>query len=428
MTASTATRACSAVALGCVAALAWGLLHLDGCFRSPDRILRWFALPLVGLALATAFALLPGAGRLALAATLSTWGLFEVGFGLARAWREPRIESSIAREYYQPDPTLGYAPLPGVRTRAWKRVADELLYDVEYHIDALGRRVTPVEPRAGRDRFLLVFGDSFAFGEGVQDDETLPACVARRAPRYAPYNYAFHGYGPPQLLAKLESGTLRREVDEAQGTLLYVFIGAHVSRAIGSMVVYTGWAHDAPYYALDAEGMPRRMGTFTTGRPWTSIAYALLGRSQVLGLLHLDVPLVVSDRDVELAARLIVRSATLFHEQFGPQRFVVAAYPERWPSQLARRLARVLAGEGIEVLDYTSLFGSDRAEYFFPEDRHPMARAHAAVAERLVEDLDLAGDPAPPLVEAAGRAAREAGRSPSRATKDRLAIAPGGER
>ncbi len=383
----------AALVPGCVAVLAYGLLHFDACFRRPDLILRWFALPLLGLALAGVFALLPGAGRLALAATLSTWGLAEVGFGLARAWREPRTETFISHDYYQPDPTLGYGPMHGIRTRAWKRIEGGSLYDVEYEIDEEGRRVTPVEAREQRGRFLLVFGDSFSFGEGVQNEETLPACVAQRAPGYVPYNYAFHGYGPNQLLAKLESRTLRDEVHESEGVLLYVLIGAHVSRAIGSMAVYTSWAHDAPYYALDASGKPVRRGTFTTGRPWTSIGYALLGGSQVLKFLHLDVPPVVTDRHLTLTARIIGRSAALFKESFGPQRFVVLVYPEHWPSAIAGRLGSALTREGIEVLDYSSLFGSDRAQFFFPEDRHPTARAHEAVAEELVADLGLAEGP-----------------------------------
>jgi hypothetical protein len=395
MTGATGRRILGTLALGCLAVLAFGLLRFDECFRSPDLILRWFALPLLGLALAGAFALLPGAGRLALGATLASWGLLEVGFGLARAWREPRTATFISRDYYQPDPTLGYCPMHGIRTRAWKRIEGGSLYDVEYEIDEKGRRVTPVEAREQRDRFLLVLGDSFSFGEGVQSDETLPACVARRAPRYVPYNYAFHGYGPNQLLAKLETGTLRDEVREPEGVLVYALIGAHVSRAIGSMVVYTSWAHDAPYYALDPSGNPVRRGTFTTGRPWTSIGYAILGGSQVLKFLHLDVPPVVTDRHLTLTVRMIGRSAALFRESFGAQRFVVLVYPERWPSAIAGRLASALSREGIEMLDYSSLFGSDRAQYFLPEDRHPTPRAHEAVAEQLVADLGLAdaGDP-----------------------------------
>jgi len=392
MSRSPGRRIVGTLTLACLAVLAAGVWRSDELFRTPDLVFRWFALPLLGLALTCAFALLPGTGRLALASTLATWGLFEAGLWVDEAWRASRVESFVARDYYQPDPRLGYGPKPGIRTRAWKRIAGATLYDVEYEIDGQGRRVTPVESPGRRDRFLLFFGCSFAFGEGVAGDETLPAFVARQAPRYVPYNYAFHGYGPHQLLAKLESGTLRDEVREAEGSLVYVLIGAHVSRAIGSMIVYTSWAHDAPYYELAATGEPVRRGTFTTGRPWTSIGYALLGKSHVARSLGVDVPPFVTDQQITLTARILGRSAARFRESFGPGRFVVVAYPEHWPSPIAKRLASALAREGVEYLDYSSLFGADRTEYFFPEDRHPKARAHQAVAERLVGDLGLAAE------------------------------------
>jgi CheY-like chemotaxis protein len=397
-------------ALGCLVVLAFSVSQLDAWFRSPELIFRWFALPSVGLALSCAFAVLPGSARLALAATLVTWGLLELGFSLALAWREARTESFVARDYYQPDPILGYAPKPGIRTRAWKRVDGKTLYDVEYEIDEKGRRVTPVDGRTERDRFLLLFGCSFAFGEGVAGDETLAASVARRAPRYVPYNYAFHGYGPHQLLAKLESGTLRGEVGEGGGVLVYALIGAHVSRTIGSMIVYTSWAHDAPYYVLDGAGSVTRRGTFTTGRPWTSLGYSFLGRSAILRSLGLDIPPVPTGRQVELTARVLARSQALFRESFGPQRFVVVVYPEHWPSRISERVSRALAREGVEYLDYSSFLGSDRAGYFFPEDRHPNARAHQAVAEQLVADLGLAGGGGERAARPSGLAAPRGGK------------------
>jgi hypothetical protein len=383
----------------------FGLAHIDACFRSPTRIFWCFSLPLVGVVVAFAFALLPSSGRLALASTVTMIVLLEAGFGAADAWFHPEVETHTDRSYYQPHPTLGYGPKRGIRARAWKRVDERLLYDVEYEIDERGRRVTTVEGRADRDRFLLFFGGSFVFGEGVEARATLPYLVSTHAVRHVPYNYAFHGYGPNQLLAKLESGELRGEVVESEGALVYGFIDAHVRRAIGSMVVYTGWAWSAPCYVLDGEARVRRVGTFTTARPWTAIGFSLLGRSRLLRRFHVDLPFVISDRHVELTAQIFAEAAARFRETFGPQRFVVVAYPEHWPSPLAARLGHALRGEKIEFLDYSRLLAPDRDAYFFPEDRHPNGLAHRAVAERLVADLGLAE--ARPLTRAGAEAPRE---------------------
>ena len=114
-----------------------------------------------------------------------------------------------------------------------------------------------------RKRFLLLFGGSFAFGEGVGQRETLAFYIGELAPGVRPYNYGFHGYGPPHLLARVEAGGLRQELEEPSGWLVYLLIDSHVNRAIGSMVVYSGWSDTTPFYAPDEAGVPRRRGSFT---------------------------------------------------------------------------------------------------------------------------------------------------------------------
>jgi len=388
--------------LACVIALAIAALRWDASFRNPTAIFWWWGVPLFGTLLAAAFLVLPTSGQLALAATMLTLATLEAGAAALNAWTEPTVETRVDPEYYQAHPVLGWAPKPGISARAWKRVAGEPVYDVQYSIDALGRRVTPGAAADARGRFLLFFGCSVTFGEGVQDTETLPHFVAERAPQVRTYNYGFHGYGPQQLLARLETQDLRAQVAEPDGDLVYLFIDAHVNRAIGSMVVYTGWADTAPYYRAGADGSLVRDGTLTTGRPMTSILYSILGRSQVLKRWHLDVPLAITERHIDLTARILAASARRFHEQFGGGRFVVVISSSAgdlcpWPagkrpgSTYAARLGRALNRLGVEFLDYTTLFDAADPAYAILKDCHPTPRAHRRVAEQLVTDLGLGG-------------------------------------
>jgi hypothetical protein len=201
-----------------------------------------------------------------------------------------------------------------------------------------------------------------------------------------PYNYGFHGYGPQQMLARLESDGLRAEIAEADGVLVYLFIDAHVSRAIGSLRVYTQWADDMPFYVLDASGRPWRHGNFNTGRPLTAMAYSLLGRSALLEAFRVDLPVRIDDRHVEITAALLARSQDLFHAQFGPQRFVVVAFPG---SRLAGPLGTALRRRGVEFLDFSALLDPDRPEYHIPEDWHPTALTNRVLAEHVVDALAL---------------------------------------
>lgn len=162
------------------------------------------------------------------------------------------------------DGLLGYKPKPNASVRVVMKHKNRPLYDVVYAFDDHSRRVTPGAPSRG-DLLLLFFGDSVTFGEGVNDDETLPFYVSQAAPSVAVYNYGFKGYGPQQMLARLEEGALPQEVEGERAVAIYTFIDDHVSRAIGSMVPYIGWAANAPYYVLEGDRLVRK-GSFNTGR------------------------------------------------------------------------------------------------------------------------------------------------------------------
>ncbi|MCB0213954.1 MAG: SGNH/GDSL hydrolase family protein, partial [Anaerolineae bacterium] len=137
-------------------------------------------------------------------------------------------EGDYTQDFTHPDELLGYVVRPDAQIHSIKKMGDEVIYDVVYTTDSYHRRITPVDNPEQRDKFMLFFGDSFTFGEGVHDNETLPYYVAQDLPDYMPYNYGLSGYGPQQMLAKLQSDDLATEVTESDGIAIYIFIDAHV--------------------------------------------------------------------------------------------------------------------------------------------------------------------------------------------------------
>ena len=95
-----------------------------------------------------------------------------------------RKDQHYTRGYSQPlranGGPLGYAPYPNRVVEAWKIVGSDRIYDVTYTIDSHGLRKTPgiTASAAARSAFLF-FGGSFTFGEGLNDDETLPYQFAK---------------------------------------------------------------------------------------------------------------------------------------------------------------------------------------------------------------------------------------------------------
>src|SRR5262249_59232619 len=107
-----------------------------------------------------------------------------------------------------------------------------------------------------RTKLLLFFGDSNAFGDGVDQEQTLAYWAGKFAPDYRPYNYALSGYGPVQMLDLIKTRSLGEEVSEHGGFAFYYFIQDHINRTIGASEVSTDphWGSHFSHYVLNGSG------------------------------------------------------------------------------------------------------------------------------------------------------------------------------
>ncbi len=297
---------------------------------------------------------------------------------------EPGTATQFSQPYVEPDDALGYILKPSVRVTATQTSGSRVIYQVEYATDANRRRLTPVSNPGQRDTFALFFGDSFTFGDGLANNQTLPAAVGQLAPKVMPYNYGVSGYGPQHMLAQLQNRNLRAEVSQPQGVAVYTFICSHINRAIGSMEVHNTWGASMPYYALNPDGQLERRGNFVSGRPVLAVVYAVLGLSQTARYFNLQLPRLTDDH-YELTARILAAAAHQFEAQFGPGNPVyVLIYPDQQgcTGQLLPQFDKL----GLKYLDYSRLFTRAQADLWQP-DGHPSPRAQQLVAEKLAQDL-----------------------------------------
>jgi hypothetical protein len=322
---------------------------------------------------------------LALAGVLVVVAVTElVCWSLLRLQKEYRVDVVPPDGLYIVDADLGYRGPSSQRVHVTKRLGDRLVYDAVYQFDDAGRRATPA-PRSPNGRSLLVFGCSYAFGEGVQDHEALPYLLASSGGEHV-YNYAFPGYGPNSALARLQSGDLEHEVAERSGTALYVFIDHHIQRAIGSLHVHLRWAADFPFYELRG-GRLVRHGSFRGARPLRSALYELVGLSNVVRYVPLDWPRPIRTVHYELTARILSEVAREARERLGAAEFRVVFFPgTRAVAEMAPRLQRL----GVPTLDYSELLDYELDGYRYL-DSHPKPEVHRLLADQLVTDLGLDG-------------------------------------
>jgi hypothetical protein len=303
---------------------------------------------------------------------------------------EVKFAGEHAQAFYRRDDWLGYALVPNMQVRASRKSlnGDRLLYDVSYTVDAEGRRVTPMADPDQRSAYILFFGDSFTFGEGVNDAETMPAVVAQLAPHYKSYNYGAGGYGPQHMLAQLQRAEMKTEVGEDDGILVYTFIFEHIGRAIGAMRIHAQRGDVMPYYYIDRQNNLVRQGDFASGRPLVSVLYTAAGASQTLRFFNIDLPPRLRAQDLEITARLLEESRDIYRQKFGSDQFLVVIYPGLGQPELLP----YLQAAGIRYLDYSALPAAVEPDFWLGEG-HPTAKAHKMVAEKLVQDLGLAGSP-----------------------------------
>lgn len=291
-------------------------------------------------------------------------------------------------DIYREDDILGYKPTANTQVNSIRKRNDETIYDVIYSTDQYNRRITPVQNPKGRNKYILFFGGSFTFGDGVNDDETLPYYVGQLASGYQPYNYGFSGYGSQQMLAKLQSQNFRQEVEEDQGIAIYVFIDDHVQRSIGSMRVYNQWGRVMPFYTLNSDNNLVRKGNFTSGRPLLSTLYIIIGKSQTANYFNVNIPPRLTERHIELTAKIIESSRDTFTKEFDSDNFFVLFFPS--VSGQADKIIPYLEKARINYLDYSTLYTRNRSDLWIEGDAHPSTKGYKIVANKLVEDLKLA--------------------------------------
>ncbi len=307
------------------------------------------------------------------------------------------IKGDFYEQFWKFDADLGYKPPPGAIVQSTKQnMGGEVIYHASYSTDKWGRRFTPVDDPALRDRCAVFFGCSFTFGDGLNDDETLPYFFAKFASRYNPYNYSFSGYGPQNMLARIEQGGLVEEIPERCGVMICV--GAHVERAIGAYYVFNEWGQNFPYYFIDNKGDLVRNGSFSTGRPIMSVLFSFMAKSRLVKLSGFRYPWHITDQDRELTARIIKESFLKFQKQFPGVECYFVNPPglenaeDRNDRNSFKGVSQILEKEGIKVLDFSSIKEFQDEKYYIKGDRHPMPIWNRELAKLIVERLGIASN------------------------------------
>jgi hypothetical protein len=301
-----------------------------------------------------------------------------------------RIESSVDQFIFD-DNLLGYAPKKNSRVKVREYFGNKFVYRAVYTIGADGLRVMPPHKKTNPAGCIVFFGDSFTFGDGLNDDQTYPYLVARQLGKsYAAYNFGFSGYGPHQMLAELQAKRVQSIVDCRPTQFFFLFLSSHVARAVG-----INPSHRAqPRYRLDGNGRAVRDGTMRdplrlfanlTIPRWTVDRFRtwqrLFGRTRAL-----------SSGDVALTIAVMREAVNLTRKRYPGSAFDVILFDYRNDPAIMSAVERALNAIKVGTYRISHVVPDitvhpDR--YLIAMDGHPNARLDALLADYIANAIIL---------------------------------------
>ena len=296
------------------------------------------------------------------------------------------------RWWPQPHPVLGFRPAPDSTAVATATFNGQPVYHETYHIDSESSRVTPKAP-PGADLYLFL-GDSFMFGQGIPDDETLPSMFARANDnKVRTLNLGAPGNAPNHLVRAFEAGLLDRYIDQPVKAVVVWIIPAQLARVTGD----GSWLGSSPRYDL-VDGKLVHTGSFTEYR----FSHPMTGLKYYLGELFPFVAAIGQQQQQQEQLRQFVAMMAQL-QQYAREKFnapLVVVYS--WPDEKSRGIhgdsvidqsmlvdvivqMRKLGIELIRVDDLTS--GQPVDKLLIEHDGHPRRFTNELIAAELKRRL-----------------------------------------
>ncbi len=272
--------------------------------------------------------------------------------------------------------------LPDATAQHRASLADgTLLFDVTYRTGPDGTRRVPDRPDTGRT--WHIFGGSYTFGNGLEDDQTIANQIQRRLPDTRVFNHGCAGYGTSEAYQTL-CDVLADRSDPA--VFIYLFLDDHFRRtAVPRVMLDERWLWDKPRFVLDEAGL-QHLGKVSDNLAWTDRLHDRLSeRSWVYRRLlrARSSRWVPGPADQDLVASIIVEMKQRSDLVPGC-RFVVVRlpmYPSDFDESALQRWHDVLRNHGVEVLDFSPILKNcirrDKLSLdscFYPTDGHAKPR------------------------------------------------------
>jgi len=321
-----------------------------------------------------------------------------VGIGFTSYWTIPRFRVIAEGDpLFAFDPETGYIARPSSSTK-WTVLGanNEPMFQYHVYTDQRGARVSSPGRRSPDQVDILVLGDSFAWGHGVENEDTF-ASRTIAALGGSGVNLALASYGTTQSLQ-----LLRRHRSLAPKLVIFTLLQDHLWRNVSACTrsAYP-FCMDTAHVTWDGQGRPYIAGPWSNGvarlrlqmladrqglDPWTWIVHGLdvavaRIRSETANATALD-----KAKQNAALAFLTEQIALTTREMHAA--LLVVFLPDESMALPPELLANSAARLGYAFLDLRPIFmridESARRALYLKNDGHPSAAGHALIARELI--------------------------------------------
>lgn len=298
-------------------------------------------------------------------------------------------KSTVPSNWTIDDDVVGYRPKPGTTVTATATFGDETVFRRTYTIEPSGARRTPGSAKEGGPTYLFI-GDSYVFGEGLEDEQTLAARFAAglRTPARV-VNLGVLGYSPAHLVRAIETGAYDRYVEGKVAAVVTWITRLHLPRLTGD----GGWLGGSPRFVLDAQGKPVFTGSFNEYRwshPMAGIDY--LARTHLASVAR-AVRRDLEREQVPLYFALLAELRDKIRQRYGAPLVLIYDWPETVAEGDDDRVYmpyfKDIQALGMPLVSVRRILGpfENWKNYAIPHDGHPNARLTEALSKDLLATL-----------------------------------------
>jgi len=291
--------------------------------------------------------------------------------------------------YWQLGP-FGSQPRQGVYQSRKLAGDGAVVYTAEYTIGEDGFRVTPqygwspLNSDVNNQSRINFLGDSFTFGEGVNDNQTMEyyfgALSQKNGKPVWVKNYGVHGWGMHQALAILQS-----DLDTKANVQFALTSPWHASRSACADFYSLG----SPKYILQSDGLVKRNG-YCRSFGWVEHSpkaiRGLITSSKIFNLI-VDSLFITSDQDQQIRLYLGILKTMQQELASKGQSFKLGFIKadKSWfvGSYTNQKIFKSIQDMGIDVVDMTlapSNEALDKKYYLHELDKHPSPAGNEARA------------------------------------------------